>query len=139
MDTSLENLMDTGYVPTFIDPAKYERIHEEMKRDTNDFCNRLFAQHDAERGPEQEPMLLRLDIDTVRALSGRPVSSMDVPLGEKVLLTVEEAAALTGLGENKIRKISEGDKCPFVLWNGSKRMLKREGLVRYLNNADHSI
>lgn len=139
MDTSLENLMDTGYAPTFIDPTKYERIHEEMEQNMTAFCERMFDQHDAEQGPEQESPLLCLSADAVRALSGRSISSMDVPLGEKVLLTVEEAAALTGLGENKIRKISEGDKCPFVLWNGSKRMLKREGLVRYLNNADHSI
>lgn len=139
MDVSFGSLTDTGYAPTFIDPAKYERIHEEMEQNMTAFCDQMFDQHDAERGPELDSPPFYLSADAVRALIGQPVSSVDVPLGEKVLLTVEEAAALTGLGENKIRKISEGDKCPFVLWNGNKRMLKREALVKYLNKADHSI
>lgn len=62
-----------------------------------------------------------------------------VPLSEKTLLTVKEAAAHTGLGEKKIRALSDSKKCDFVLWNGSKRLLKRERLDMYLVKRDYSI
>lgn len=59
----------------------------------------------------------------------------NVPIAEKILLTLEEAAILTGIGQNKLREISNREDCPFVLWNGSKRMFKREKLVNYLCSA----
>lgn len=55
-----------------------------------------------------------------------------VPVSEKVLLTLDEAAAYTGIGINKLRILSEGENCPYVLWNGSKRLLKREKLRDFL-------
>lgn len=55
-----------------------------------------------------------------------------VPISQKFLLTLEEAAQYTGLGINKIREISNGEHCKFVLWNGAKRMLKRVKLEEYL-------
>lgn len=58
-----------------------------------------------------------------------------VPLNQKYLLTLEEAAAYTGLGLQKLRNLSNGEDCQFVLWNGSKRMFKREKLEKYLGNA----
>jgi len=51
-----------------------------------------------------------------------------VPISEKCLLTLDEVAQYTGLGHQKLRNISNEDDCNFVLWNGSKRMLKRAGL-----------
>lgn len=56
----------------------------------------------------------------------------NVPISEKVLLTIDEAAKYTGIGQGKLREISNEDNCPFVLWNGSKRMFKREKLVSFL-------
>ena len=58
-----------------------------------------------------------------------------VPISEKCLLTLDEADQYTGLGHQKLRDISNGDDCNFVLWNGSKRMLKRARLEEYLNKA----
>ena len=58
-----------------------------------------------------------------------------VPISEKCLLTLDEAVQYTGLGNQKLRDISNGDDCNFVLWNGSKRMLKRARLEEYLNKA----
>lgn len=54
-------------------------------------------------------------------------------IDKKVLLSLDEAAEYTGLGMHKLREISNGDGCSFVLWNGSKRMFKREKLLDYLN------
>lgn len=59
----------------------------------------------------------------------------EVALNEKTLLTLEEAAAITGLGMQKLRDLSNDEACEFVLWNGSKRMFKRKRLEAYLEAA----
>ena len=56
----------------------------------------------------------------------------EVPIWEKSNLTVEEAAAYTGIGINKIREMSNGDNCPFVLWIGNKRLIKRRKFDEYV-------
>lgn len=57
-----------------------------------------------------------------------------IPVWKKVNLTVEEAAVYTGVGMTKLREISDSDQCEFVLWNGRKRLFKREKLDEYLEN-----
>lgn len=56
----------------------------------------------------------------------------EVPIWEKMNLTLEEAAAYSNIGINKLREISEDRNCKFVLWCGSKRLLKRKKLEEYL-------
>ncbi len=58
--------------------------------------------------------------------------ALEVPIWEKSNLTVEEAAVYSGIGINKIREISNGDSCPFVLWVGSKRLIKRKMFDNYI-------
>ena len=58
-----------------------------------------------------------------------------VPLWEKSNLTLEEAAAYSGIGINKLRTLSDDENCPFVLWVGSKRLLKRKKLDEYLDDS----
>lgn len=48
-----------------------------------------------------------------------------VPIWEKELLSVKEAAAYFGIGENKIREMTDGQMCQYVLWVGNKRLIKR--------------
>ncbi len=60
---------------------------------------------------------------------------IEIPLWEKTLLTLEEAAALTGVGVNKLRTMSESEDCDFVVWNGRKRLLKRIKLNTYLDEC----
>ena len=55
----------------------------------------------------------------------------EVPIWEKSNLTLEEAAAHSGIGINKLRSISDSEKCQFVLWIGSKRLIKRKKLDEY--------
>ena len=59
----------------------------------------------------------------------------DVPLWEKSNLTLEEAAAYTGIGINKLRDITNEPNCSFVLWVGTRRLLKRKGLERFIETA----
>ena len=55
----------------------------------------------------------------------------EVPIYEKSNLTLEEAAAYFNIGVNKLRQLTDDDKCPFVLWVGSKRLIKRKKMDEY--------
>lgn len=56
-----------------------------------------------------------------------------VPVWKRVLLTLEEAAAYTGIGVKKLRAMTNLTECDYVLWIGSHRMLKRRKLDEYLD------
>ncbi|MBQ8962319.1 MAG: excisionase family DNA-binding protein [Clostridia bacterium] len=58
-----------------------------------------------------------------------------VPVWEKSNLTLEEAAAYSGIGINKLRKMSDDQRCPFVLWNGTRRLIKRRKLDEYIEKS----
>ena len=49
----------------------------------------------------------------------------EVPVWEKSNLTLEEAAAYSGIGIHKLRELSDKEDCEFVLWIGTKRLIKR--------------
>lgn len=53
------------------------------------------------------------------------MSELVVPIWEKEFLTVKEAAAYFGIGEHKIREITDDDSCSCILWVGNKRLIKR--------------
>ena len=59
----------------------------------------------------------------------------NIPIWEKSNLTLEEAAAYSGVGINKLRTLSDDEQCQFVLWVGSKRLIKRRRLDEYLDKA----
>jgi len=59
----------------------------------------------------------------------------EVPIYEKSNLTLEEAAAYFNIGVNKLRQLTDDDKCPFVLWVGSKRLIKRKKMDEYLSKT----
>ena len=59
----------------------------------------------------------------------------EVPIWEKSNLTLEEAAAYSNIGMAKLRELSNDDKCPFVLWVGNKRLIKRIQFDKYLDNC----
>ena len=52
-------------------------------------------------------------------MKGGIVMKYEVPIYKKSNLTLEEAAAYFGIGVNKLRELSDDDKCTFVLWVGS--------------------
>lgn len=55
----------------------------------------------------------------------------EVPIWEKSNLTLEEAAAYSGIGVNKLRDLSNEEGCKFVLWVGNKRLIKRKQLDQF--------
>lgn len=58
----------------------------------------------------------------------------EVPVWLKRNLDIEEASAYFNIGTGKLRQMSDKEDCPFVLWNGTKRLIKREVLESYLEN-----
>ncbi len=59
----------------------------------------------------------------------------EVPIWQKSNLTLEEAAEYSGVGQAKLRELSNDERCEFVLWNGTKRLFKRRKLDEYLDRA----
>lgn len=51
------------------------------------------------------------------------------------MITLEEAAAYTGIGVRKLREMTDEPTCDYVMWVGNKRMIKRRKLDEYLENA----
>ena len=49
----------------------------------------------------------------------------NISIEHKYNLTVKEATEYFNIGENKLREITDRNDCPFVLWVGSKRLIKR--------------
>lgn len=57
-----------------------------------------------------------------------------IPIWEKSNLTLEEAAIYSNIGINKIREISNSNNCPFVLWIGNKRLIKRRKFDEFIES-----
>ena len=49
-----------------------------------------------------------------------------VPIPQKMTLTIREAAAYSNIGINKIDHLLRTPNCPFVLFVGTKKLVKRK-------------
>lgn len=56
----------------------------------------------------------------------------EIPIWEKSNLTLEEAAAYSNIGVGKLRELTSDENCRFVLWVGSKRLIKRKLFDKYI-------
>ena len=63
------------------------------------------------------------------------LSEDTVPIWEKSNLTLKEAAAYSGVGVNKLRELSNDERCSFVLWVGGKRLIKRRLLDEFIEQT----
>lgn len=64
-----------------------------------------------------------------------------VPLEHKLLLTLEEAAAYTGLGINRFRDLSNNDPDfeSVIYQAGNRRMFKRRQLEEYFDYSNGGV
>ena len=68
--------------------------------------------------------------------SKTPSDGDEVPLWEKYMLTIREAADYFHIGKKRIRAIVEADPlAEFIVMNGNRAMIKRELFEKYLNDA----
>ena len=55
-----------------------------------------------------------------------------VPIEHKLTLTVPEAAAYSNIGQNRIDKLLRTPNCPFALFVGTKKLVKRQEFEEYI-------
>jgi excisionase family DNA binding protein len=58
----------------------------------------------------------------------------EIPIWEKMTLTIEEAAAYSNIGINKLGELTKEPKCNFVVFVGNKRLIKRKEFEKYIEN-----
>lgn len=60
--------------------------------------------------------------------------NINVSIKDKAFLTIKEAVEYFGIGQSKIRELTDQRNCDFVLFNGSKRLIKRTKMEKYLES-----
>ena len=60
---------------------------------------------------------------------------ISVPIPQKIALTIREAAEYSNIGQNKIDQMLRKPNCPFVLYVGTKRLVKREAFEEYIRKS----
>ena len=58
-----------------------------------------------------------------------------VPIHLKITLSIKEANQLTGIGINSIDDRLREPNCPFVLFVGAKKMIKRKEFEEYISKT----
>ena len=61
------------------------------------------------------------------------VEELQVPIHLKMTLTIKEAAAYSNIGINKIDSMLRSPNCPFVLFVGTKKLVKRREFENYIS------
>lgn len=79
---------------------------------------------------------IKLKVGTVEISyeGGTRMLKIEVPVWEKVSMSIEEASALSSIGIVKLREMTSDPRCPFVLHVGrGKRLVKRKEFVEYIS------
>ena len=58
-----------------------------------------------------------------------------IPVERKINLTIAEAAEYSNIGQNRIEKLLKSPNCPFVLYVGAKKLVKRREFEQFLSDA----
>ena len=62
------------------------------------------------------------------------VKAQTVPIQDKVALTIREAAEYSNIGINKLESLLHSPRCPFVLYVGKKKLVKRKEFEKYISD-----
>ena len=57
-----------------------------------------------------------------------------VPIPQKLTLTIREAAEYSNIGINKIDAMLKQPNCPFVLFVGNKKLVKRREFEEFIHS-----
>ncbi len=58
--------------------------------------------------------------------------AMTLPIDRKMLLSIREAAEYSNIGINKIDETLKQPNCPFVLYVGTKKLVKRKAFEEFI-------
>ena len=56
-----------------------------------------------------------------------------VPIESKAALNIKEAAEYSNIGINKLESLLRMPRCPFVLYVGKKKLVKRKEFERFIS------
>lgn len=59
----------------------------------------------------------------------------EVPINQKLTLTINEAAEYSNIGINRIDAMLKDPRCTFVLYVGKKKLVKRQAFEKYIENS----
>ena len=66
------------------------------------------------------------------------IKSSDIPVQERYCITIEEAAAYTLIGENRLREyIKQNKHAEYLIWTGSTVRNKRPQFERFLEKVNY--
>ena len=58
-----------------------------------------------------------------------------VPIPQKLALTIREAAEYSNIGINRIDQLLRAPHCPFVLYVGTKKLVKRKVFEEFIHST----
>ena len=61
------------------------------------------------------------------------IEAEKVPIHLKMTLTIKEAAEYSNIGINKIESLLRMPNCPFALYVGTKRLVKRKEFEEFIS------
>ena len=57
-----------------------------------------------------------------------------VTIQDKLALTIREAAVYSNIGINKLESLLRSPRCPFVLYVGKKKLVKRKEFEKFITD-----
>lgn len=61
-------------------------------------------------------------------------NNVSIPLNLKLTMTVKEAAEYSNIGINRIDRMLRNPNCPFVLYVGTKKLVRRKEFEQFISN-----
>lgn len=87
---------------------------------------------------------MALSVSSIKRIMNRIIEKMErieimkqekkeVPIWEKVTMTMEEASAYSTIGICTIKKLANNPRCTFVLMNGNRKLIKRKEFEEFIS------
>ncbi|MDO5817324.1 MAG: excisionase [Eubacteriales bacterium] len=67
--------------------------------------------------------------------SNQPTEPEKVPIPLRVTLTIKETAEYPNIGINKLENLLRAPRCPFVLYVGNKKLVKRREFEKFISES----
>lgn len=67
-------------------------------------------------------------------MTNQSQQEIPLPIDRKMLLSIREAAEYSNIGINKIDEMLKQPNCPFVLYVGSKKLVKRKAFEEFIES-----
>ena len=68
-------------------------------------------------------------------MANQEQQAMLLPIDRKMLLSIREAAEYSNIGINKIDELLKQPNCPFVLFVGTKKLVKRKKFEKFISES----